>query len=110
MSVILYLTVLFLSVLGLCDLIHNIHLSFLRVKNRKNKIVCCVLNDELADLQLVYVAEQLNWFGKKYADSVIAIDCLQDDDLSERCLQIANTNNIKIIKRENIFDYINTEL
>lgn len=107
MVVILYILLLFLSVVGLCDLIHSARLSFLRFRSAKGKILVLKLKDKFAEFDLRYVIEQYNWSGSKYADRVIAISYLDDDALEERCKTIAGINRIEFIKES---EFINTEL
>lgn len=110
MVIIIYLLLLFFSVVGLCDIIHCIRLSLLDIKNEKHKIVCCKLEGKHADLQLRFVIEQYNWLGRKYADKVVAINFLNDKDLIERCKYIAYKHNISFIENSELHNIINTEM
>lgn len=110
MEILIYLLLLFLSVIGLCDIIHSLRLSFLNVKHSKSKVVCCILKDDLADLQLQFVIEQYNWSGKRYADEIIAVNCLDDPQLIERCRRIAHNNKVRFVEKCEIHNLLNTEI
>ncbi len=110
MEIIIYLLLLFLSVVGLCDIIHCVRLSLLDIKGEANKIICCKLNGKFADLQLRFVIEQYNWFGRKYADKVIAISYLDDERLIDRCKYIADRHNIQFINHTELHNLINSEM
>lgn len=109
MIIIFYLLVLFLSVVGLSELIHAMHLRFLRAKRKRKTCVVCLLNDDFCELDLRYVLEQYNWSGKVFAEKVIAIDCLDDKAMSERCQTVAQKNCIEFMKFEDLEKYLKTE-
>lgn len=110
MEIVIYLFLLFLSVVGLCDIIHCVRISLLDIKSESNKILCCKLKGKLADLQLRFVVEQYNWFGRKYADKIVAISYLEDEALIERCKYIADIHNIQYINHTELHNIINSEM
>ncbi len=109
MIVFIYLVILFLSVVGLSELIHATHLRLLRAKRKRKTCVICMLKDTFSELDLHYVLEQYNWSGKSFAEKVIAIDCLADKDMSERCQAVAKKNSIEFMKFEELEKYLKTE-
>lgn len=109
MSLVIYLLLLFLAVLGLSDIIHSIVLRFYYSKKNKGKVMCCILKGEIADIQLRYVIEQYNWMGEKYADKIIAVDCVNDLTVANRCRDIANAYDIPYIKPYELNNVIDME-
>lgn len=97
MEIIIYFCILYLSVLGLCEIVHFISLVLLDNKKRKNKVVLCLLKDDKAEMDLRFVAEQYDWQGRKYADRVFAVNFLPEGDVLSRCEVIAERYDIKII-------------
>ncbi len=109
MIIFFYLLILFLSVVGLSELIHAMHLRFLKAKRKKKTCVVCMLKDSFSELDLHYVLEQYNWSGNVFAEKVIAVDCLTDKDMSERCQSLAEKNAIEFMKFEDLENYLKTE-
>lgn len=110
MEIVIYLFLLFLSVIGLCEVFHYVKLAFLDTKRNKNKIVCCILKDDLADLQLRFIIEQYNWLGRKYADKIIAVNCLKDEDIINRCRSISDKYNVEFVSISGLHNLISSEL
>ena len=99
---------MFLSVIGLCEVIHFLTLILFDTKSCRNKVVCCLLKGRTADIELQFVVEQFKWMGRKYADRIIAIYSLDiKKDVLNRCEEIALKNGVEIIASnevcENIF-------
>lgn len=109
MIIFFYLLVLFLSVIGLSELIHAMHLRFLRAKRKRKTCVICMLKDSFSELDLRYVLEQYNWSGNVFAEKVLAIDCLDDKDVSDRCQAVAERNSVEFIKLEDLENFLKTE-
>ncbi len=107
---ILYVIVLFLSVVGLCDIIHTLKTSLWYTKKQNSKILLCLLRDAKADVQLGFVAEQYRWFGHKYADRIYAVKDCPHNDVILRCERIAYNNDIDVIDLEDIGKIFSTEL
>lgn len=111
MSVIIYILSMFLSVIGLCEIIHFLSLVLFDTKSNKTRIVCCILEGKTADIDLQFVVEQYRWMGRKYADKIFAINSFNDDnEVLNRCREIADRNGIEIISFEEIkrcFEEIN---
>ncbi len=109
MSVFIFLFILFLSVIGLVDLMHSLQLALLNVKNSKCKVVCCLLCDENAEMNLRYVIEQQKWLGQRYADRIVAVNYLSDTHLAERCKKIAEGFDIPIISADKLHNFLDVE-
>ncbi len=101
LETLLFIVVFSLSVIGLSDLIHWIWLSIIRPKEKPKKTLLCYLCGEFADLQLRIVFEELLWYGKTYADDLVAIDYDIDESALSRCEEFAKDNNIRFISKVN---------
>lgn len=85
MEIFLYAFLLFFAVIGICDIIHCIHMHFIMPKKRIKKIAVCKFDKNHIDSQLNYLMEQYKWYGPKYFDSFI---CLCDESvlkLAQNC-------------------------
>ena len=103
MAFVIYILILGLAILGLCDVIHTLRLFlFAGRKKQGTNVLFCFLCDSKAELQLKFVAEQYRWHGRGLADKVIAINCLSDADSLNACLKTANDNDIEIIEYDKI--------
>ena len=100
MQYLIYLIFLFVSSVGLSELIHSVWLFLSTKKRKNNKILLCYLSNERPDLELRYVSEQVRWNGSGYADKVVAIAYIDDESLLNRCSEIAKTNDILFINNE----------
>ena len=72
MTFLVYLFLLFMSVVGLCEIIHFFSLAIFDSKKLKNKFMFCLLKEDSAELELHFVYEQYSWLGRKYADKIYA--------------------------------------
>ncbi len=109
MSVVIFLLILFFSIVGLCDIFQSVRLALLKTKNRNNRIVFCILKDDFAELDLRYVIEQYKWSGKQFAHKIVAINHLEDKEVLECCRELADSYNISIIDESQIHTFLNTE-
>ena len=109
MSVVIFLVILYLSVICLCDVFQSFRLALLRVKNGSSRVVFCLLKDEFAELNLRCVIEQYKWSGKQFADRIVAINYLEDAQLLERCKLLAESYKISVIDENQIHNYLNSE-
>lgn len=110
MSVVIYLFLLFLSVIGLCEVVHYLSLLLFYKRSLKNKHLICLLKDDLCDLELQFIIEQYSWLGNKYADKIFAVNFLDtDSELYGRCQEIAAKNNIQIVEPREIENILLTE-
>ena len=110
MTIIIYLFLIFLAVIGLCDLIHTIRILFLRPHKNNGKVLLCFLNNNFAELQLAFIIEQYKWHGNKYCDKIVAVDCQHNDDVSNRCYALSQRHEIEFLKREDLCNYICSEI
>ena len=108
MIVLISLIFIILSVIGLCDVIHYFYMILLRTKYSGSKILICTLDGKCPELDLKYVLEQQEWYGNKFADKIVAV-CVDDRDISI-CKSMAELNNIIIVNKECLSEYILTEL
>lgn len=98
MAYFLYFIFILLSIIGLCEAIYFLSLKLLYIKS-DNKIIVCILKSKTADVELRFVVEQYKWLGRKYADKIFAVNALKnDEDVLNRCREIAVKNNITILE------------
>jgi hypothetical protein len=109
LTVLIYLFVVFLSVLGLCDLIHSCRLLFLKSKTDSDRIIFCLLKDAKAELRLSFVIEQYKWHGDSFCNKIVAVNCLDDKVLAESCETICKNSGIEFISLNDVHDYIDVE-
>lgn len=102
----IYIVILFLSVIGIVDIIHCFQQSLLRMKRKRFSVLLCQLYGDKADINLLYVIEQYKWLGTKYADRIVAVDLLSDQATRKRCFSLANKHNIEILKPNEINNLI----
>lgn len=102
---VLYAMVFALSVIGLCDLVHTLWQAILRPKARGKNILVCLLEGEFADLQLASVIDRANWYGKDYADEIVAVD-MTEAETSARCGEIAERFKVPIVRSVDLADHM----
>ena len=95
--IILYISILILSVIGLAEVIHAVKVLMLRMRNRSSLLLCCVLKGKFADIDLQYAVEQFRWYGKECSDGLVAVNLLEDTETLERCLKIAERYSVRIL-------------
>ena len=69
----------------------------------------CILKDETAELDLQYIIEQANWYGKDFVDRIVCINQIKSADILNVCKKIARINNIKITVQDELLNVINLE-
>lgn len=107
MIIIIYFVFLFLAIIGLSEIVHYIQLALLDTKNKTSKILCCVLKGDRAELDLRYVIEQYNWCGRKYADKIVAINCVDNNkDIINSCKYLSEQNRILFADKEDFLKHI----
>ncbi len=109
MSVIVLLFIIFLSVIGLCDILESIKLLLLRDKKQKNKIICCMLKNEASEISLRYIIEEYKWSGKFLADKIVVVNYLKDSKVAVRCKELAEYFGFDFIEEEMLLSYLNME-
>lgn len=89
MQTVVFLVVLVFAVLGFSEFLHIIK-SFLNSKGAKTGTTLIVdLKDGIAENQVIYVCENLVWYGKRYADNVVFKTNKIDEKTRENCRYIA---------------------
>lgn len=107
MITIIYFIFLFFAIIGLSEIVHYIQLALLDTKNKSSKVLCCILKGDRAELDLRYVIEQYNWSGRKYADKIVAINCIEGKkDIVYSCRNLAEKNRIIFADREDFLKHI----
>ncbi len=100
MQYVIYIFFMLVSVIGLSEIVHNIHLYALS-KKVKNITLICRLGEKFPDLELKYLSEQKKWFGSNYAEKIVAIANIDERELLDKCIKIASKEDILLINNEN---------
>ena len=85
-KVILILIALFLSAVGIGELLHRLWMHILRPSDLK-----CFLVVPLCDIateKVTAVLEEMRWYGKNYADVLIGVDVGLSDGERKSCKEI----------------------
>ena len=85
-EIILIILALFLSSVGVAELLHRLWMHILRPKNLKCFLVV-PLCDESTE-QVTAVLEEMRWYGKNYADVLIGVDVGLTENERKRCKEI----------------------
>lgn len=84
--------VLFLSVLGLAELMHGINLRVTSPRRKAVTYSVVFLKGEDAEEQLAFAIEQQKWLGKAYSDYIIAVDSGISEKSDKACRYLAEKN------------------
>ncbi len=90
-EVIYIVIVVFLSVIGIGELMHRIWMAIIKPNNAKN-ILITPLTDDCAAEQLQAVLEEVRWLGKGYAEVVIGVDFGLGNDILAKCNALQDNN------------------
>lgn len=89
-----------LAILGLCELLHTIHLASIFKKKQVKLLSVVFLKPEHSVLQLKFATEQRRWLGSDFAEYVIGVtDGITDTELKV-CELFAKENGIILCSKE----------
>lgn len=108
MQIFIILCIIFLSIVGLSEVIHTLQLKLYKTKST-NKIMLCILNDSTAELDLRYIAEQYKWFGREFADQIFCINNIKSSDTYNLLNQLVKQNNFKLTTKDELVSLIESE-
>lgn len=106
MKWILLFTVMFLSIVGISEILHSLKMLIMRPK-KPNNVHICFLNDIDGVLNLIHSAEQMRWNGSNFASKIIAVDFTDNAENKEAYNLVSKKYNVEIIKPDefNILNY-----
>ena len=84
--------VLFLSVLGLAELMHGINLRVTSPRRKAVTYSVVFLKGEDAEEQLAFAIEQQKWLGTAYSDYIIAVNSGISEKSDKACRYLAEKN------------------
>lgn len=84
--------VLFISVLGLAELMHGINLRVTSPRRKAVTYSVVFLKGEDAEEQLAFAIEQQKWLGKAYSDYIIAVNSGISEKSDKACRYLAEKN------------------
>ena len=109
-QIILFIVVLFLSVIGFTEVIRYITYILLVPKCSRRGLMLLPLKYDDAEIRLRAAVEKMNLFGHGCYNKVIAVDCGMSQETLEICEEfIATVDVIKLIKSSELNDYIKSE-
>ena len=98
MELVIYFLTVFFLVIGVCDILHSIHIRVILPRKTFRNIMICKLDDEYAEEQIEYLTQQYRWYGNRYFDKCI---CLCDiDSIYARDVELLE--EINLIDTKNI--------
>lgn len=93
----LILTIIFVFIIGVSDLIHSFRLKLFKTSDINQNTFICFLYDNSAELNLRYAIEQRNWYGQSFAGKIIAINNIDSINVLNECQKIAQNNDVSIL-------------
>lgn len=89
-----------LAILGLCELLHTVHLATFYKKREVRLLSVIFLKPEQAVSQLMFAAEQKRWLGSDFAEYIIGVtDNLSEKELDD-CKLLASKNAIILCSKD----------
>lgn len=92
------------AVLGLAEIIYTVKMLILKPKIKGNKILVLVPRNEDFEEQILNLAEQVKWNGKKYAQRVVILETPLNDENKHKCNELANQFGFEICSKEELTD------
>lgn len=93
---ILIVVIVFLSVVGIGELMHRIWMAVIKPNKAKN-ILITALTDDCAVEQVQAALEEVRWLGKGYAQVVIGVDFGLCNEILFRCRKLQEENTDLVI-------------
>ncbi len=101
-ELILFTVLCVFALFGLGEIIHEIRLIFVSPKKRTRTVTLIYLESGSAEQQLMFVAEQAAWLGRKYSDRIIAVDTGISEEERKNCERIAASYSITLASANEI--------
>ena len=98
MELIIYFLVIFFLVIGVCDLLHTIHIHLIMPHKTFKNVMVCKLDEGYLDEQIEYLTQQYKWYGSRYFDKCI---CLCDID-TVQAMDLELIEEINLVDKRNI--------
>lgn len=95
MKTVAFLIILVFAVFGFSEFLHIIKSLFNCKKAKTGTALVVDLKDGIAEKQVIYVCENLVWYGKRQADRVVFKTDNIDEKTRENCRNIALKFGIK---------------
>lgn len=95
-----------LALLGLSEFVHMIISAVIRPKVHSKNYLIAVLSQEEAEQQLMLCMQQLRWYGKKYAGTLIAVTDELSIETEMQCRERFNGDMIIFTKKYDIKEVV----
>ncbi len=106
LKVLIIVISIFLSVIGLSEILHKLWLFLLRPTKNTNFIVT-ILDENFAAEQITAILEDMRWNGKNSARALMGINLGIGNEKFEACRMIEQLNSdFVIVTPETLFDEI----
>ena len=90
------------AMLGLAEILHTVKMLIITPKSQSNKAFVLVPeNDDFED-QIINLAEQIKWNGKKYTERVIVLETLLSDENKVKCCALAKKFGFEICSKSDL--------
>ena len=94
------------AICGVSELIHILRVKFISPKAFAPKYLLIYLGDNSPYEQLVASADELFWYGKKYAQNIIAVDCGIKQEEYYNCREFCEKNNFIFCNSKELSGYL----
>ena len=87
------------AILGLAEILHTVRILFVSTHKIERSILIIVPNNENFSKQLIYTAEQYRWHGNRYAERIVVLDYLLNEENKQECALLARKFNFQICSK-----------
>lgn len=90
------------AVLGVAEILHAIKLTLLSGKKQSFGVLVISPEKESFCEQLLSAAEKFKWNGRRYAERIIVLDVLEDENIRNECISLAGKLGIEVCKKADL--------
>lgn len=94
------------AILGLAEIIHSVKLFLISPKIRESGVLVILPDNDNFDRQILNAAEQRNWYGNRFANGIIILDSLLNEENKTECRKLADRLNFEICGKSDLADRI----
>ncbi len=94
------------AIYGVAELIHILRGFIIKPKVFAPKYIILFLGNNMAYEQLLSAFWEFSWYGKKYAQNIIAIDCGIKEEEYKTCFEFCKKNNFIFCNSAELSGYL----
>lgn len=94
------------AILGLAEIIHTFKLWLVSSESGGKRVLILVPDNEGFAKQILGAYEELRWHGSKFAEKIVVLDDLLDDENKIECKAITDKLNLEISGLSELSDVI----